>query len=240
MSHFCRVLLVILLVASFPLASSSALATRPIPLYLIASARLDAANVTPGQAVQAYCDGYLAGQGNAFAYQGLSYVALDVQGDDPEAAGRDGCREGERVCFTVGGFFAAEHATWREGASLGSWTAPLLLTASSAPAAPIPPALAIRRDGSNVRLTWQHTGPNTAYQLWRGTPPYFAPGGPKTALLAAPAVPNPCGTLSFTTPAALGDPNANTFYLIYTAGANGAWAASNRTGVFSFAIQPGG
>jgi hypothetical protein len=96
MSHFCRVLLVILLVASFPLASSSALATRPIPLYLIASARLDAANVTPGQAVQAYCDGYLAGQGNAFAYQGLSYVALDVQGDDPDGDERDGCREGER------------------------------------------------------------------------------------------------------------------------------------------------
>jgi len=220
-------------------AAGLASAARPLPMYVIAAARLDAANLAPGKTVQAFCDGYLAGQGSAFAYQGLSYVALDVQGDDPEAAGRDGCREGERVCFTAGGFFAAEHTIWHEGSSLGSWAAPFSLTASSAPAAPIPPALAIARDGTNVRLTWQHTAPNTAYQLWQGTTPYFNPGGPKTALLAAPAAPNPCGTLSQTTPAAFGDPNANTFYLVYISGGNDAWAVSNRTGVFSFAIQPG-
>ncbi len=228
-----------LALVTITLVAGLASAIKPLPMYVIGTARLDGANLASGKPVQAYCDGTLAGQGSTFAYQGLSYVALDVQGDDPDGAGRDGCREGERVCFTVAGFFAAEHATWREGASLGSWTVPYPLTASSAPAAPVPPTLAIRRDGGNVTLTWQHTAPNTDYQLWQGTTPYFAPGGPKTVLLAAPAVPNPCGTLSHATPAAFGDPNANTFYLVYTSGGNGAWAASNRTGVFSFAIQPG-
>ncbi len=229
-----------LALVTITLAAGVASAIKPLPMYVIGTARLDGANLAPGKPVQAFCDGTLAGQGSTFAYQGLSYVALDVQGDDPDGAGRDGCREGERVCFTVGGFFAAEHATWREGASLGSWAAPYPLTASSAPAAAVAPTLAIRRDGSNATLTWQHVAPNTAYQLWQGTSPYFAPGGSKTVLLAAPAVPAPCGMLSASASGVVSDPNANAFYLVYTAGGNGAWAASNRVGVFGFALQPGG
>ena len=40
----------------------------------------------------------------------------------------------------------------------------------------IAPAVSIGIDGATAVLEWQHVAPNTQYQVWRSTDPYFMPG----------------------------------------------------------------
>ncbi len=86
-------------------------------------------------------------------------------------------------------------------------------------------------DGTDVILSWTHQTANGAYEVHRGSSPFFTPG-PATLLATVFA---PQGTLL--NEEAAGDPAANRFYVV-RAKCGGLWGDSNRTGEFSFELAP--
>ena len=89
----------------------------------------------------------------------------------------------------------------------------------------------IARSGSTVTLSWTPNAGNQAYQVHRGTTPYFTPSA---------------GTLQETVTAGpwsdddvvIGDPNTNYTYLL-RATCGGAYSDPPRVGEFDFALAPG-
>jgi hypothetical protein len=122
--------------------------------------------------------------------------------------------------------------------SVGNWTEPY--PAYAAPAAATP-EIAIARDETGVLLTWLHDAANANYEVWRGADPYFDPDAPLTDTIKLADIPAPAVagvTVVYTDTTAL--PGVNYYYL--ARGVNGVGqvsAASNRAGVFHFAIEPG-
>jgi hypothetical protein len=95
------------------------------------------------------------------------------------------------------------------------------------------PALSVSASVPNVQLTWTTRGQDNAYQLWRSTSPYFAPGDPGSTKLAE----TPGSTYN---DAVLGGPAESYFYVVRAVvnpGQNSS--ASNRAGVFEFELMPG-
>jgi hypothetical protein len=117
-------------------------------------------------------------------------------------------------------------------------------TPTATPLPPVAPAVAIGRGaGSSAALTWTHTAANASYQVWRGTTPYFTPGASGSSLIGDGAT-GICSrngsTITCTDPNGVGDPAANSFYLVRAFNAAAAAADSNnRVGGFAFALQPG-
>jgi hypothetical protein len=129
--------------------------------------------------------------------------------------------------------------------TVGSATTPTPTpTPTATPLPPVAPAVAIGRGaGSSAALTWTHTAANASYQVWRGTTPYFTPGASGSSLIGDGAT-GICSrngsTITCTDPNGVGDPAANSFYLVRAFNAAAAAADSNnRVGGFAFALQPG-
>lgn len=117
------------------------------------------------------------------------------------------------------------------------------------PQKPKPPQVAVSRLGADVRLTWPHVTQDvenkpvtvSAYQVWRSTAPYFAPGDAGAMQIAAvPAPVNPGDPLVFDDGQAIGDPAIDYFYIVRAVSAS-TWTSdlSNRVAEFDFEVTPG-
>lgn len=107
----------------------------------------------------------------------------------------------------------------------GFWTACLA-------AAPVPPEVAILRNGSDVDLSWPAPPEDAAYQVWVLDGPYLAPDD-------SGVTPVVTDLTSFTDPGAAGS-LVNHFYVLR--GLNPCGEASDnsgRTGEFTFGLTPG-
>ncbi len=117
---------------------------------------------------------------------------------------------------------------------------------------PVPPVVAIAAGAANaVDLTWSHVEPDTSYQVWRGTAPYFDSSlegvqvGSVDALaggygIGATVLFSDNGALPAPPVTVLGYPNTNYFWIVRGANWRGVSAESNRAGEFDFALVPGG
>jgi hypothetical protein len=104
--------------------------------------------------------------------------------------------------------------------------------------APAAPGASAVLDAGEVRLTWLHVGPNTAYEVRRGVDPYFAPAnGEVVAALPAAHPPAPDEALTWRdAESGAGHTGVNHFYVVLGQNAAAAGAASNQVGEFDFAL----
>jgi hypothetical protein len=96
------------------------------------------------------------------------------------------------------------------------------------------PALAAAADGTTAVLSWPHQPPNTSYQVWRDTAPYFTPVGDPVATLTATG-----DALTYEDPDRIGDPDVNYFWVVRGVVAGGASGSSNQVGEFDFRLALG-
>jgi hypothetical protein len=106
-------------------------------------------------------------------------------------------------------------------------------------ASPLPPlATSAAKNGSFVRLTWQHAAPYTGYEVWRSASAYFLPGAPEAELRANVPPPGSGTQAIYDDAGAIGNAAANYFCVVRGSGA-GVTHSGNRTGEFDFALIPG-
>jgi hypothetical protein len=91
--------------------------TPPLPLSVWGTVKVNGANVAVDTPVTAWCSGLQAGTTLTQIFEGQSVYALDVNGDDPEVLGKDGCVSGETVSFRIGQQEADQTASWTSGES---------------------------------------------------------------------------------------------------------------------------
>ena len=121
----------------------------------------------------------------------------------------------------------------------GSYVSSLYVDDVALAANPLPPlAISAAKNGTLVRLTWQHASPYTGYEVWRSTSAYFLPGAPGAQLRANVPLPGSGTQVRYDDAGAVGDATANYFYVVRGSGA-GVTRSSNRTGEFDFALTPG-
>jgi len=100
-------------------------------------------------------------------------------------------------------------------------------------AAAVAPAVTVARSGADVVLTWESLIPNTQYQVWISTNPYFDPDNPGgvTPILTA--------STTYTDPGVAAS-LINHFYVVRGLNACAAASAnSGRKGEFTFGLMPG-
>ncbi len=86
----------------------------------------------------------------------------------------------------------------------------------------------------DLRLAWV-VHPGVTYQVWRSLKPYFTPGGSDAEAPADITCTQDGDTMTCTDEDAVGNPDANTFYVVRATGpAGGAFDDSNRVGVITF------
>ncbi len=102
----------------------------------------------------------------------------------------------------------------------------------------VAPDVAIEKSGtSDALLRWQHADPNSAYQIWRDTSPYFNPAVGEGSLLSTePASP---GEMTYLDSGVLGNDVQNYFYVVLGYLNGDASPPSNRVGEFDFKLTPG-
>jgi hypothetical protein len=165
------------------------------------------------------------------------YGYMRVYGADPDT-GVPGMAPNEAVTFKV------NSAVANASPSPVLWTGDkgqheVDLSAVSLPAAVTD--LRISRIAGGVKLEWTANGSVHHYELWRGDAPYFSPGAAGSSVIGDGATGN-CSrngsTIACTDASTVGDPAANSFYLVRAFDAAAAAADSNRVGGFAFALQP--
>lgn len=123
--------------------------------------------------------------------------------------------------------------------------------------APVAPWINVARVSStnNAVLSWEHMDENDAYQVWRGTAPYFDPAqGQGNQIAYIPAGPYGSGAIidytddgvdryaddgSLPTVQVIGDPATNYFWVVRGQNGEGVSENSNRVGEFDFALVAG-
>ncbi len=90
---------------------------------------------------------------------------------------------------------------------------------------------------NNVVLTFAYGGAEVSYQVWHSSSPYFTPVSEGTDL--GDICTNDGVTVTCTVENAVGGSGLNSFYVVRAVYATGAYADSDRTGVFGFALMPG-
>ena len=86
-------------------------------------------------------------------------------------------------------------------------------------------------------LRWQHVEPNSAYEVWRHTEPYFDPEqGVGMLLDTVTATP---GEMTRPDDGVIGNPAQNHFYVVRGFVGGGASSPSTQVGEFDFSLVPG-
>jgi len=198
---------------------------------------LDGQSAPAGTLVEAYNgDGVQTGCFQVEIPGTLGYMR--VYGADAQT-GTPGMGYNEQVLFKLGGGDATSNPTpilWTGDRNQHHIT----LTATSPP--PAVADLAPQITASGVQLGWSDVGNSvTYYEVWRSSKPYFNPGDPGATQLEANVPANPGGGVSYTDDGAhQGNAAINDYYLTLSVRADGQKsAASNRAGVFDFALTPG-
>ncbi len=99
----------------------------------------------------------------------------------------------------------------------------------STPTPPQPCRLSAAKRGNDVVLSWTVDPGATAYRVYRGTTPYFAPGTPYAITTS----------LTYTDTGVIGDPAINYFYRVGAAYPFGETLCDNRVGEFDIALAAG-
>ena len=96
----------------------TALAAPPLPSGFYGTAKTtDGANLDDGTQVTAWINGTQYVMTATQTYNGESWYAFDVSGDDPDTPGIEGGVAGDTITFQIGGQDALETATWASGSS---------------------------------------------------------------------------------------------------------------------------
>ena len=105
----------------------------------------------------------------------------------------------------------------------------------------VAPVVAATRDLSGLKLSWTQSQAGIArYEVYWSLNPYFSPGGADAYKLGEVAAPGQGQPVSYVDSAAFAQPLRNYFYAVRAIGAAAAIGpASNRVGVFHFALTPG-
>lgn len=98
------------------------------------------------------------------------------------------------------------------------------------------PTVAISQNSADAALSWPHVAPNTSYEVWRDTSPYFQPSGQGMLVQTLAAAP---GVMFWPDTNKIGDPTTNYFWVVRGVLAGGASGPSNRVGEFDFALTQG-
>lgn len=96
------------------------------------------------------------------------------------------------------------------------------------------PVISITAEYSpTAQLSWPQQAPDTSYQVWRDTAPYFLPAdeGALVSTLAATG-----GAMTYDDANRIGDPSVNHFWVVRGVVAGGASGPSNRVGEWDFAL----
>lgn len=96
-------------------------------------------------------------------------------------------------------------------------------------------------EGAAITLSWTDVaGTADHYEVWRSASPYFAPQAPQGECIV-PNVARPLQPGDPVTQPVTGDPDSNDYYVVLAVTSGGVKSlASNRIGVFDFALTPGG
>ncbi|MCP4167457.1 MAG: hypothetical protein GY759_16430, partial [Chloroflexi bacterium] len=111
---------------------------------------------------------------------------------------------------------------------------------------PVTPQVSGTPAGVDLILNWQHQ--HTKYEVWRSTIPYFTPGDTDApfpiAVWLPPSAPgDPCSLSNdeiTCTDAGVLSPGVLNIYIVRAFNSSNASADSNRLGVITFGLQPGG
>jgi hypothetical protein len=100
------------------------------------------------------------------------------------------------------------------------------------------PVVTMARGTTYEELQWTHTPPNTAYEIWRSTEPYFDRAlGEGELVDTLEAVP---GLMTYEVPSGgVGDVGINYFYVVLARLGPEVSSAANRVGEFDFSVVPG-
>jgi len=107
-----------LIVVSLLLTSALAVLAGPPPLpsSFYGTVKVDGANVPDGTTVSAWINGQVYAEGNTQTYEGESFYAMNVPGDDPTTPDIiEGGVEGDSVVFYIGDLEADQTGTWHSG-----------------------------------------------------------------------------------------------------------------------------
>ena len=90
-------------------------AAPPLPATFYGTVKVNGANVPAGTSVDAYIGGVSYASKPVQTSGADTVYALDVPGDIPEIAGKDGGVEGDAIQFRVGGLVCAQTSVWHQG-----------------------------------------------------------------------------------------------------------------------------
>ena len=116
MKHLVRILSfspIIIILSLF--CTIPVLALPPLPSSFYGTVKVNGANVPDGTVIQALVGGEVHAEGFTQTYEGNSFFALDVAGDDIGTAALDGGRDGDTIQFKIGGLPADQTAVWHGG-----------------------------------------------------------------------------------------------------------------------------
>ncbi len=100
-----------------------------------------------------------------------------------------------------------------------------------------PTDLQIQLVNSEAELSWTHIEPNTDYEIWRHTSPYFDPAAGEGTL--ADTLPASTGVMTYTDPGRVGDPATNYFWAVRGTVGSSVSPVDAWVGEFDFALTPG-
>jgi hypothetical protein len=93
-------------------------AIPPLPSSFWGMVKVNGVDVSNGTLIQALVGEQIYAEGYIQVYQGDSFYALDVRGDDVGTTILDGAIEGDTIQFKVGGLFAEQTAVWHGGTNV--------------------------------------------------------------------------------------------------------------------------
>ncbi len=91
-------------------------AAPPLPASFYGTVTINGANAPTHVSVEALIDGVTYAVAPVQMSGGSSVYAINVPGDIPGSAGKQGGQEGDTIQFKVGGLLCAQTATWSKGA----------------------------------------------------------------------------------------------------------------------------
>jgi hypothetical protein len=90
----------------------------PLPFSPYGIVKGNGENAPPGAMVSAWCLSIQYAITGTIDFEGDTWYALDIPGDDPDTTGeKEGCEAGDTVDFQIDGYPADQDATWSSGKS---------------------------------------------------------------------------------------------------------------------------
>ncbi len=87
----------------------------PLPYSIYGRAMVNGADASAGSLITAWIGGIKYAETRSFDYEGQTVFSLDVPGDDPDTAAKEGGLPGEEVVFKIANLPASPAGIWQSG-----------------------------------------------------------------------------------------------------------------------------